>query len=189
MFIKTTTIRHGAIVAMAMIASLLFLSCNDDKSNFDKVKNSRDSLAVLSADSVTTLISDSGVTRFRISTQKWLVFDKTKEPHWLFPKGIKFEKFDSTYKVDASMTADSAIYHQSNDVWEFNRNVTAQNQDGDKFKTQQLFWDNRGERFYSDQKIRIEQKDKIIEGIGFESNSKMTKYEIKHPTGIFPVDE
>ncbi|MDE6341366.1 MAG: hypothetical protein K2K93_03530 [Muribaculaceae bacterium] len=55
--------------------------------------------------------------------------------------------------------------------------------------TQQLFWDQRRNRLYSDSFIHIETPDRMLEGIGFESNDRLTKYTIKHPTGIFPVNE
>ena len=34
--------------------------------------------------------------------------------------------------------------------------------------------------------MRIEQEDKIITGIGFESNQDMTQYKIFNSQGIFP---
>ena len=34
----------------------------------------------------------------------------------------------------------------------------------------------------------IEQEDKIITGVGFESNQNMTRYTIRESRGIFPVD-
>ena len=55
----------------------------------------------LKADIITTLISDSGITRYRISAQEWLVFDRDTQPYWDFPKGIYFERFNEEYVVDA----------------------------------------------------------------------------------------
>ena len=184
---RNTDIEATAI--FLAVAFMLFLnSCGNDDSQFSEAQGKRASQPMLNADSVTTLISDSGITRFRITTKKWLVFDKAKEPYWFFPQGIRFEKFDSTYHVDANMWADTAIYYTPRELWEFKGHVTATNLDGDKFKTQQLFWDNPGQKFYSNKHIRIEQKDKILEGIGFVSNNRMTQYEISKPTGIFPVE-
>ena len=37
--------------------------------------------------------------------------------------------------------------------------------------------------------MRIEQEDKIITGIGFESNQDMTQYKIFNSQGIFPVSD
>ena len=53
-----------------------------------------------------------------------------------------------------------------------------------------VFFDcNDGERVYSNGKIKITQQDKIIYGQGFESNQTFTKYLIKKPEGIFPIEE
>ena len=49
--------------------------------------------------------------------------------------------------------------------------------------------EQRTQRIYSDEFIRIEQPDRIITGHGFESNQQMTVYTIRKPEGIFYVDE
>ena len=62
---------------------------------------------------VTTLISDSGVTRYRVNTEEWLIFDKKKPSYWAFEKGIYLEQFDSLFHIDASIKADTAYYYGS----------------------------------------------------------------------------
>ena len=47
----------------------------------------------------------------------------------------------------------------------------------------------RYSKVYSDKFMRIEQEDKIITGIGFESNQDMTQYKIFNSQGIFPVSD
>ena len=61
------------------------------------------------------------------------------------------------------------------------------NVDGDRFLTQQLFWDQNARKVYSDSFIHIERSDRIIEGYGFISNEQMTDYTIRRPSGIFPT--
>ena len=68
-------------------------------------------------------------------------------------------------------------------------NVKILSQQGDKFETQQLFWDERNKKIYSDQYIRIEQPDKAIAGYGFESNQELTEYEIKNTEGVFTIED
>ncbi len=180
-------------LALRIIACLLLticvVGCGNENSSFGKISTPRSQQAQLAADSVATLISDSGVTKYRISSARWLIFDKAKEPYWFFPQGLKLEKFDSTFAVDASMWADTAIYYQPRDLWEFRGHVSAQNLQDERFLTSQLFWDNAGGRFYSDRQIRIMQRDQVIEGVGFESNASLTQYVIKRPTGIFPLSD
>lgn len=169
---------------------MLFLSsCSDDKLEITDKKKSRESLPRLTAANISTIISDSGVTRYRITTAEWKVFDKTPKPYWIFPKGISFERFDELYKVDAQMKSDKAIYLEQEALWEFKGNVKAKNLKGENFETEQLFWDERNERIYSDKKIKITQKTKIINGIGFESNPDLSQYVIRNPQGVIPLDE
>ena len=49
--------------------------------------------------------------------------------------------------------------------------------------------DQKEEKVYSDKYIRIQEDDKIITGIGFESNQNMTQYKIFNSQGVFPVSE
>ena len=70
----------------------------------------RDSLPVMDTKGVMTLISDSGVTRYRINTEEWLVFDRKNPPYWAFEKGVYLEKFDSVFNVEASVKAVSAAF-------------------------------------------------------------------------------
>ena len=42
----------------------------------------RAAMAVLEASDVTTIISDSGVVRYRIKAQTWKVYDKADTPYW-----------------------------------------------------------------------------------------------------------
>ena len=60
---------------------------------------------------------------------------------------------------------------------------------GNNFETSLLFWDQKEEKVYSDKYIRIQEDDKIITGIGFESNQNMTQYKIFNSQGVFPVSE
>lgn len=136
---------------------------------------------------VETLISDSGVTRFRIKTPVWYVYDEVKEPYWKFPEGLNLEKFDMFFRTEATVTADSATYFKDRQVWRLDGHVDISNILNEKFQTQQLFWDQRTHKLYSDSFIHIERPDKVLEGYGFDSNEQLTRYTIRNVSGIFPA--
>ena len=177
------------IVLGAMVMLLLFSSCSGKKKELGDVITERDSMAVMDTRGVTTLVSDSGVTRYRINTEEWLVFDRKNPPYWAFEKGVYLEKFDSIFQVEASIKADTAYFFNKEELWKLMGNVHIQNLKGEQFDTELLYWDQRTQRIYSDEFIRIEQPDRIITGHGFESNQQMTVYTIRKPEGIFYVDE
>ena len=149
----------------------------------------RKTMAVLEGDEVTTLISDSGITRYRIRAKKWLIFDKADTPYWEFPEGIYLEKFNLDLQADATVEADYAHYDEPAQLWTLRGNVQAMNLEGEQFETPLLFWDQKSESVYSDSSIVITREASVIMGVGFRSNQEMTKYTILRPTGVFPIKE
>lgn len=149
----------------------------------------RKAMPALAGDEVTTLISDSGITRYRITAKKWLVFDKADTPYWEFPEGVYLEKFNLNLEADATIEADYAYYNEPAQRWMLRGNVQAVNLEGEMFETPLLFWDQQTESVYSDSSIVITRETSIIKGVGFRSNQEMTKYTILRPTGVFPISE
>lgn len=179
----------GIAFAVIFVMTTVFLSSCEKKVKNEVVKGFTDPQTVPSLRSldVTTLISDSGITRYRIKAKEWLMFENAKEPYWLFPKGIYVEKFDENFHVDAFIMGDTAIFYKYKQLWELKGDVKMANLQDEKFFTELLFWDQRKREIYSDSAIHIEKVDRIIEGIGFVSNEPMTQYTIRKTTGIFPM--
>ena len=174
---------------LAAVMFVLFPACSGKDKKLAEAISENDTLPSMKTLGVTTLISDSGITRYKVVAEEWLIFDKKNPPYWAFEKGVYLEKFDSRLRIDASIKADTAYYHERKKLWELRRNVQILSQRGDKFQTDLLFWDEKKEKVYSDKFIQIEQEDKIIKGYGFESNQELTEYEIKNTTGIFTVED
>lgn len=169
---------------------LLFsVACSREKKEVVVVAFDPEKTYTMKATDVATLISDSGVTRYRINAKQWLVFGKAADPHWYFPEGIYVEKFDTLFRTDASIKADTAYYYDKKGLWELIGNVEIESLQGERFETSHLFWNQKEGKVYSEQFIRIEQADKVITGTGFESNQEMTQYKIFHSQGIFPISE
>ncbi len=177
------------IVLAAMVMLLLFSSCSGRKKDLGAAITERDSLPVMDTRGVMTLVSDSGVTRYRVNTEEWLIFDRKSPSYWAFEKGIYLEKFDSLFQVEASIKADTAYHYDKERLWKLIGNVHIQNLKGEKFDTELLYWDQNKHRVYSDRRVRIEQPDQIIYAIGFESDEQLNKYRFFKTEGVFYVDE
>ena len=149
----------------------------------------RKSMAVLEAEDVMTIVSDSGVTRYRIKAPKWRVYDKADTPHWEFPDGIFLEKFNLQMESDATIEADYAYYDEPAQLWMLKGNVKALNLNGEQFEAPLLYWSQKEECVYSDSSIVITRESSIIKGVGFRSNQSMTQYTILKPTGVIPIKE
>lgn len=149
----------------------------------------RKAIPVMHTEDVMSLISDSGIVRYRIKAKVWDVFDKADTPFWDFPQGVYLEKFDVDMNIEAQLEADRGFYNQQEELWRLDGNVNVMNEDKEHFATPQLFWDQKKELIYSDSSIVITKTNSIIKGFGFRSNQMMTKYTILQPTGSFPLKD
>ena len=168
---------------------MFFVSCRGGSVGENANSQPREQAAALITDSVSTLISDSGITRYRIEAPQWLVYDRTNPPYQEFPKGIYLEQFDEDLTVKAQLKADYAYYDETAQQWTLRVNVHSLNRKGETFDTPEMHWDQKTHRVYSDTSIHIVREQSIIEGVGFDSNEEMTKYTILNPTGVFPIKE
>lgn len=137
---------------------------------------------------VSTLISDSGYTRYHLTAPAWLMFEDAEEPFWRFPGGLELQQYDLEMKPTSNVVCDSAIYYSRKRLWELEGNVVMVNTEADSFLTQKLFWDQNARKIYSDSFIHIVRTDRIIEGYGFESDQSMRYFTVNHPTAILPVE-
>ena len=185
-YLKTLNITAAFLAAVMFV---LFPACSGKDKKLTETISKNDTLPSMKSLGVTTLISDSGITRYKIVTEEWLIYDKKNPPYWAFEKGVYLEKFDTLFRIDASIKADTAYYHEKKKLWELKGHVQILSQRGDKFQTDLLFWDEKKEKVYSDKFIQIEQEDKVIKGYGFDSNQDLTEYEIKNTTGVFTVED
>ncbi len=175
-------------MAFATALAIIIGSCTKES----KVDISRslnpENMPSMVTHNISTLISDSGVTQYKIVAPVWYVFDEVDTPYWLFPEGLYLQKYDPDFKVVATVAADSARFFKIQKLWKLEGNVEMTKAPKDLFLSERVFWDQRKARLYSDTFIHIENETHILEGTGFESNERLTQYRILHPTGIFPVE-
>lgn len=138
---------------------------------------------------VDTYISDSGYVKYHAMTDIWEVYDNTDTPYWRFPHPLIIDIYSPGMKPGSHVECDSAFYWSQQRLFRFDGNVAAVNVDKDTFLTPQLYWDQNARTFYTDSFIHIVKGDRVLEGYGFRSNERMTKYLIKSPTAIIPASE
>lgn len=175
---------HILLFALVVLG---LVSCENEISKIKAYVNTED-LPALKAEGFEMLVSDSSVIRFKLQTPELIRHTNVKEPFTEFPQGVKIEKYDASMNITSSITAQYAKNFDSDDRWEAKNNVIAVNQKGDTLKTEYLVWDNKKKKIYSDQFVKIIQKDQVYTGIGFESNLDFSSYHIKNLKGHMYVD-
>ena len=72
-----------------------------------------------------------------------------------FPKEFELIKYDSDKKIISSITADYAKQFVKEQKWEAKNNVVATNAQGDTLKTEYLIWEEKEEKIYTEEFVRI----------------------------------
>ena len=189
-FIRDINLQGITTIFVVVVMLLLFtISCTKEVKEVVNVEYNPETSYTMKATKVSTLISDSGITRYRLETDTWLVFGNAKEPYWYFPDAVYVEKFDSLFNAEASIKADTAYFYDKKGLWHLIGNVEVKNLQGERFDTSELFWDQKNEKIYSDKYIRLQQEEQIITGEGFESNQNLTRYTISNSKGVFPDED
>lgn len=186
--LQDTSIFSIAVVFTAVMLICFTSSCSKDEKLVAAI-NSQDTIPTLTSYGVSTLISDSGVIRYKMITEQWDIYTETNPSKWVFTKGLYLEKFDERLHVDASIQADTAYYFDKLRLWELRGRVFVRNQQGATFRTEELFWDQGKREIYSHKYMKVVAPDKSLEGTEFRSNEMMTQYTVSNSAGYFPMQD
>jgi len=176
------------LLTVALPLSFLLPACSGEKKELVDLSFNAQTSYTMKETNVETYVSDSGITRYKVLTDTWLVFGRASEPYWYFPDGVYLEKFDTAFNTEASIKADTAYYYERRKLWQLDGNVDISNFKGERFQTQQMFWDQNKESIYSDSFISITKGESVNTGVGFRSNQDMSVYEIFHSKGEFLIN-
>lgn len=183
----TDNIRQSVRVGMQLILMVFFVfaSCSEQKEHIAPAVNERDSVSMMTTYGVNTLISDSGVIKYKIVTECWDVNTVRKPTRWTFIKGIFMEQFDEKFHIQAYIQADTAWYYDQDKLWELRGRVRIRNVNGMLYSSDELFWDGRTHEFYSHKFSRVQTPERTLEGTYFRSDEYMNHYTVSNSAGSF----
>lgn len=173
---------------VALISCLLFVflfSCTEAHEHIAPAVNPEDSVSTMTSYGVNTLISDSGVIKYRIVTERWDVNTVRQPSRWEFMKGIFFEQFDEQFHVQGYIQADTAWYFDKIRLWKLRGRVNLRNVNGLIYTSEELYWDGIRHEFYSTVFSRVVTPERTMEGTYFRSDEKMEHYIVTNSKGSF----
>ena len=181
--------KHIIAIIILMTTVAVMLSCNEQKEHTAPAVNDRDSVAMMTSFGVNTLISDSGIIKYRIITERWEVNEKRNPSRWIFDKGLFLEQFDQKFHVQSYVQCDTAFYYDQKKLWELRSRVRVLTKDGLRFSSEQLFWDEGKHELYSNVFSKLITPDRTLQGSYFRSDERMTKYYVSNSKGSFEKND
>jgi len=163
---------RNSIPILAVLTALIIASC---ESNFKEVQKMGLSEFTPSgdADSINLKYTDSGRITANLISPKMLDYATVAYPFTEFPKGMHLTLFDKNGK-QTYIDAKYAISHKTTNIIDLQGDVKISNQNGELLETEQLYYDQKNEWFFTEKKFKFTSPKGVSygEGIDFSKDFK-----------------
>ncbi len=160
-------------------------ACTEQKEHTAPAVRERDSVAMMTTYGINMLISDSGVIKYRIVTERSAVNQNVNPKKTIFDKGVFLTQFDEKFHVQSYIQCDTAYRYDELRIFELRGHVRINTKDGLKFQGEELFWDQNKHEYYSNKYSYLETPERTLEGKYFRSDENMRKYYVSNSKGSF----
>ena len=176
-------------VALLGCLMLSLIGCNEVTEHTAPAILERDSVSMMTSYGVNTLISDSGIIKYKIVTERWDVNVVRDPSRWTFEKGVFFEQFDEKFHVEAYVQADTAWYYDQKKLWHLRGRVRIRNVNGLIYESEELFWDGLRHELYSNVFSKVTTPERTLQGTSFLSDEHMAHYTVSTSKGSFRAED
>jgi LPS export ABC transporter protein LptC len=163
---------RNTIPLFVVLFGLAVASC---ESNFKEVQKMGLSEFTPSgdADSINLKYTDSGRITANLISPKMLDYATVAYPFTEFPNGMHLTLFDKNGK-QTYIDAKYAISHKTTNIIDLQGNVKISNQNGELLETEQLYYDQKNEWFFTEKKFKFTSPKGVSygEGIDFSKDFK-----------------
>lgn len=125
------------------------------------------------ADGINLKYTDSGRITANLVSPKMLDYATVKFPFTEFPQGIHLTLYDKNGK-ETYVDAKYAVSHKNTNLIDLQNNVRISNQNGEVLETEQLYYDQKNEWFFTEKKFKFTSPKGVSygEGIDFSKDFK-----------------
>lgn len=165
-------ILSGIVIAITVT---IFFGC---ESNFKNVQNinTKEFVPIGEADSVNLKYTDSGKIKAILVSKKMFDYSNVSFPFTEFPLGVDVTLYDEKGK-NSFIRSDYAITYSKSDIIDLRGNVKITSDDGKMLETEQLYYDQKNEWFFteSDYKFTDVKAESYGTGVDFSKDFKVIK--------------
>lgn len=141
------------------------------------------------AEQVEMLYSDSAIIKVRIEGATMLTYLNRNDERQEFPDGVRVEFFGPDGGIESILTAKYGIRINKKNQIIVRDSVVWQSIEREKLETEELIWDERDERVFTQKFVVITRPDEIITGHGFESDQNFENARINAVDGRIKISD
>lgn len=166
-----------------------FLSCGDRQAELVKVASQDKVLPVEVGNNVSISYTDSGYLKAKLFAPVLERYATENRSETEMRQGITAYFYDPFGRVNSYIKSRYAIRDERAQTITARKDVNVVNNKGDTLRTEELVWDEKTDRIYSQKFVRITSPDKIILGTGLESNTEFSRFRVLNITGIINLKQ
>lgn len=184
----TKYLHHMIFKNIAILLGLaMFFSCSPDLETVETITR-KDELPAEAAQNLRILYSSHGRIQMIMEAPEMERYEGD-EPYMELPQGFIMSFFDEFMNETSRISAKYAIQYEKDDLIDARNDVVVENMETlEKLNTEQLIWDRKNEKIYSDKFVKVTSGEDVLYGEGFESDDRFTSWSIEDIWGSFSVD-
>jgi len=184
---KATSIINAILKSITLLSlGVMLFSCENDINVINSLKID-ESQAVESTYDVEMTITDSGRVVMSMTSPQVDKYMGNRE-YTEMPKGIHIIFYDSIGGIRSTLDADYAINYPNSKIMEAKNNVVAVNNEGKTLYTEELIWDQKKHKIYTENEVKIVTQKEILFGDGLTADENFSDWNIAKPRGDIQVD-
>lgn len=130
--------------------------------------------------------TDSGKIKVVLVSSQMLDYSDLEFPFTEFPKGIKVTIYDDQAKK-SFVTAKYAISYTKSNLIDLQGKVKITTHDGKMLETEQLYYDQANEWFFTQKPYKFIDKGNVINGIGIDFSKDFKILDTQQITGVYGI--
>ena len=158
--------KHKIVPVVTVFAVTLFFGCEGNFKEVQKI-NFSDFVPSTDADDVNVKYTDSGRITAILISPKMLDFSSVDFPFTEFPKGIDVTLYDKKAKR-TFIKSNYAVSYKPTNIIDLQGNVKITSEDGQTLETEQLYFDQKNEWFYTEKKFKFTDPKGVSSGQGID---------------------
>ncbi|WP_369765771.1 LPS export ABC transporter periplasmic protein LptC [Flavobacterium sp. WC2429] len=179
--------KYSMFPVVTVLAVTLFFGC---ESNFKEVQkiNFTEFTPSSDADNVNLKYTDSGLIKLILISPKMLDFGSVNFPFTEFPKGVEVTLFDNKAKK-TRITSKYAVSYSLTGIIDLQGKVKIASQEGQTLETEQLYYDQKNEWFFTEKKFKFTDVKGSSNGQGIDFSKDFKVINSQRITGEFDSAE
>ncbi|MFD2822945.1 LPS export ABC transporter periplasmic protein LptC [Lacinutrix iliipiscaria] len=173
-------------IVSIFIVTMLF-SCKNNFNEVQKIGVSEDQ-PIGVAEDIDLKHTDSGRVTANLISPKMLDFTNRPFGYNEFPDGVVLHLYDENNEK-STVIADYAISYSKTGLIDMQGNVVLSSHNKDTLFAEQLYYDQNREWLFTNQPVTFRQGRDLINGNGFDSDSKFKQAQVLEIDGIITLNE